>query len=326
LSKPLLPPRGIFVSTRLVFHRRLPAALKETVLQLMALAWGNEQFCTPPLTYLQLAEMTGKDPRTLRGHLRGLRSLQAVLHTHYITSGTFSVTLASWLFRSEPVGRAELGQEGLPRDALLALGSDPELAQPAEKLAAGDVAVGSGLEDGDGAAARAKAGAVGGEPTGGIARWIDPAIPAGTVRELSSPGAAQLPPDSVNAETPAPEAKEAPSIKRRRAVSLPAGDKPRSERTLSQAIQKELLAGGVFPTLLPEVTASPYSEANLRALLAWCRIDAPDAAARLFIGRMRAGAQAPRAYHGKPCDVCGHYGKHKPGCRRSYAQDIYASP
>jgi hypothetical protein len=326
LSKPLLPPRGIFASTRLVFHRRLPASLKETALQLMALAWGNEQHCTPPLTYLQLAEMTGKDPRTLRGHLRALRSQQAVLNMHYTTSGIFSVTLASWLFRNEPVGRAELGQEGLPRDALLALESDPELAQPSEKLAAGDIAPGSVLKDGDGAAASMKAGAVVAEPTAGIARWIDPAIPAGTVREPSSPAEAQLPPGRLNAETQLPEAQEAPVAKRRRAASLPVGDKPRSERTLSQAIQKELLAGGVFPTLLPEVTASSYSEVNLRALLAWCRIDAPDEAARLFIGRMRAGAQAPRAYHGKPCDVCGHYGKHKPGCRRSYAQDIYASP
>jgi hypothetical protein len=96
-------------------------------------------------------------------------------------------------------------------------------------------------------------------------------------------------------------------------------------RRLTKALEQELLAFGVFPVLLREVANSSYSEADLRALLAWCRVDAPDTAAGLFIGRMRAGARAPRAYHDKPCDVCGQYGRHAPNCRRSYAQDIYVT-
>jgi hypothetical protein len=96
-------------------------------------------------------------------------------------------------------------------------------------------------------------------------------------------------------------------------------------RALTKKLQAELLERGLFPMLLAEVAASSYSEADLRALLAWCSADSPERPAGLFMGRLRAGARAPKVYRGVPCPVCGQYGKHAADCRKRFSQDIYNS-
>lgn len=250
MSKPLIPPRGIFATSGLLFDSSLPASVKETVLQLMALTWNSPQHCTPVLTVSQLANLTGKTPRTLRGHLQALLAEQIILERQVVDGGRFILTLADWLFKNtqyKPGGVAAL--EGEANRPPLASRTHAAGERPASKRPA-----------------------------------------ASKPRAVTGKGA-----------------------------GAPAG------RVLSKKLEQDLLAFGVFPTLIDEVASSSYSEADLRALLAWCRIDAPDTAAGLFIGRLRAGACAPRAYHGEPCDVCGQYGRHAPNCRRSYAQDIYVT-
>ena len=71
MSRPLLPPRGIFIPSTLLYDRKISPAVRDTWSQLRGLAWG--QISTPPLTYQQIIEMTGKSQSTLFEHMRLLR-------------------------------------------------------------------------------------------------------------------------------------------------------------------------------------------------------------------------------------------------------------
>ena len=95
---PLLPPRGIFAVTSLVFDQELPSSVKETLLQVMALAWANPTHETPPLTYYQLARLTGKSPTTLHGHVAVLRNYRAALRLRRAERGALVFSLADWLY------------------------------------------------------------------------------------------------------------------------------------------------------------------------------------------------------------------------------------
>jgi hypothetical protein len=99
----------------------------------------------------------------------------------------------------------------------------------------------------------------------------------------------------------------------------------KSMRTLSPLLREKLLGAGVFPTLLDEVAVSPYSEDDLRALLAWAQADKPAGPARLFIYRLRARANPPEAFRHPPCPYCGlSGGEHTPDCRGRYLAGAYA--
>jgi hypothetical protein len=93
----------------------------------------------------------------------------------------------------------------------------------------------------------------------------------------------------------------------------------RSMRVLSPELHEKLLAAGLFSTLLDEVAVSPYSEEDLRALLAWSEQDKPDNLAAFFMYRLRARANPPEAFRMPPCPQCGMPGgKHKDDCGRRY--------
>lgn len=69
--KTLLPPRGVFVPTKILFDKSFTPTVRDTAAQLLALSWGSKE--TPPLSFEQLKEITGKSIPTLYGHLRLLR-------------------------------------------------------------------------------------------------------------------------------------------------------------------------------------------------------------------------------------------------------------
>jgi hypothetical protein len=116
MSRPLLPPKGVFIGTRVVYDAHLPATVKETLLQLMALTWQSHSHCTPPLSYALLTHLTGKSARTLRGHFQMLRSYQAVLRLQPAGTGQFILVLADGLFdnRIEMADAPARGGETLP--------------------------------------------------------------------------------------------------------------------------------------------------------------------------------------------------------------------
>jgi len=76
MSRSLLPPRGIFVPSRLIYARNLPPAILQTWVQLRGLAWGAYE--TPSLSFNQLFEITGKSQSSLYGHLTFLRNWGAL--------------------------------------------------------------------------------------------------------------------------------------------------------------------------------------------------------------------------------------------------------
>lgn len=89
----------------------MPANLKDTLIQLIALAWSSLTHSTPPLTYPQLAKLTGKPMRRIFGHIAVLRDEYAALRLQSTGNGIFVVTLADWLF---PPPRPGLGVDEKP--------------------------------------------------------------------------------------------------------------------------------------------------------------------------------------------------------------------
>jgi len=72
VTKPLLPPRYVNGPVDLIFDLEIPAGIKETFLQLRALAWDSTE--TPRLLWSELTRITGKPQSTLYNHLAFLRN------------------------------------------------------------------------------------------------------------------------------------------------------------------------------------------------------------------------------------------------------------
>jgi hypothetical protein len=98
MTKPLIPPNGLFVSSQVLFHPTMTAALKDTLIQMMALTWGDKSRMTPVLTYALLEQLTGKSVRRLYGQFTVLRKTYSAFKLQNAGNGTFVLTLAEWLF------------------------------------------------------------------------------------------------------------------------------------------------------------------------------------------------------------------------------------
>ena len=105
ISPPLLPPRGIFIPTRLIFHPQLPPAVLLTWIQLRCLAWDG--WSVPPLTIPELASLLDIHPPRLNRHLSLLRSISA-LRWRSTWQGTITIS-----FSDEPSDKPE-NQPGSP--------------------------------------------------------------------------------------------------------------------------------------------------------------------------------------------------------------------
>jgi hypothetical protein len=107
MPKPLLPPRGNFISTRLIFHADIPAPMLITLIQLVALSWNSQNKMTCPLTYRALADLTSKSVRTIYGHLSALQNTYAALRLQSTGDGIFVVVLADWVFPTPKSGETD---------------------------------------------------------------------------------------------------------------------------------------------------------------------------------------------------------------------------
>ncbi len=141
MSRPLLPPRGLFIRTGLLFDRRIPSAVLPTLLQLMALAWGSREHATPPLPMRALCDITMRPPRTLYGHLAVLRDQLAALRMLPAGDGLVSLVFADWLYppaQGSP-GATAGGAPPAPAGAdpfrqLLQMPDEEEQATPSPRL------------------------------------------------------------------------------------------------------------------------------------------------------------------------------------------------
>lgn len=95
----LLPERGIFVPTSMIFHPQLPAAALVTWIQLRCLAWRS--WNTPPFSLSELASLTGIHPDRFQRHLSQLQSISA-LSIHITGNGKYIVS-----FPEEPLIQEE---------------------------------------------------------------------------------------------------------------------------------------------------------------------------------------------------------------------------
>ena len=89
MPRPLLPPRGIYIPTTILYNRELSPTVIHTWIQLRGLAWGQDE--TPELSILQLSELTGKSRSTIFGHMALLRQWGA-LRWRSSDDGTLIVT------------------------------------------------------------------------------------------------------------------------------------------------------------------------------------------------------------------------------------------
>jgi hypothetical protein len=136
MPKPLIPPRGFFISTQVLFHPTMTAALKDTLIQMIALTWGNKARMTPVLTYPVLEQLTRKSARRLYGQFTVLRKMYSALELQKAGNGTFVLVLAGWLFESSrdennsfkqtPVKEEELTHLESREDIVLLNDSDQE--------------------------------------------------------------------------------------------------------------------------------------------------------------------------------------------------------
>ncbi len=77
MTHSLLPPRGIFVPTQMIFNTQIPSAVLVTWIQLRSLAWSG--WVTPPLSVPELASIIGIHPARLQRHLAQLQDISALV-------------------------------------------------------------------------------------------------------------------------------------------------------------------------------------------------------------------------------------------------------
>ena len=76
MNHSLLPARGIFVPTQMVFNTQLPSVVVVTWIQLRCLAWSG--WNTPPFSLPELASLIGIHPARLQRHLSQLQDISAL--------------------------------------------------------------------------------------------------------------------------------------------------------------------------------------------------------------------------------------------------------
>jgi hypothetical protein len=91
MPRPLLPPKGVFIPTFMIYHRSLPPSLLQTWVQLRGLAWGRT--VTPCMPFKEIAAIIGKSPSTLYRHMSQLRNL-AALSWRTTVSGSIIVSFS----------------------------------------------------------------------------------------------------------------------------------------------------------------------------------------------------------------------------------------
>jgi hypothetical protein len=99
MTSALLPPRGIFIPTHMIFNPQLPPAVLVTWIQLRCLAWRG--WDTPPFSISELATLIGIHPNRLHKHLSHLKDISAL---SWRTAGHGKLILS---FPEEPSAKPE---------------------------------------------------------------------------------------------------------------------------------------------------------------------------------------------------------------------------
>jgi hypothetical protein len=111
MPTPLKPPRGAFIATGILYHPDLTPAVKDTLMQLLGLAWRTNGRETLPLSLNQLSHLTGKPVKTLYGHIAVLRDTHSALRMQDAGDGAVIFLFADW---TRPALSASKGYSGKP--------------------------------------------------------------------------------------------------------------------------------------------------------------------------------------------------------------------
>lgn len=291
-TAPLLPPRGIFVSTRLMFDHELVPHLKITLLQLMSIAWRSPDHTTPKLNYSVLVNTLAKDERTIRGHLTLLRSYHAALRLRYAEPGQFYIILADWLYANDGP-RAGVNTPEYPADGLPAESAPADVEDCSRIPLPDQLRINQNQEEEE--------------------------------ERLNNDLLLNVN-DQVLDHYPLDQERTVDAGWMAQGEGGQEGAEEEVDFTVPGKLRERLLERGLFPTLLDEVAAraarDTYTVDELNALLDWSIADEPQFPAALFMGRLRKGARAPEQYQNPACPRCGQRGKHAAGCPRGYSADF----
>jgi hypothetical protein len=149
MGRPLLPPRGVFVPTSILYDLELSATVRDTWAQLRGLAWGQNE--TPELSPAQITSISGKSQSVVYGHLAMLRAKGALrwrssrhgtlIFTFYDSQG-FSGNQENCSDESE--GEAVIFQDSGNQESL---DSPPSLIPPQTKVKEGGKFLNSGKKE-----------------------------------------------------------------------------------------------------------------------------------------------------------------------------------
>jgi hypothetical protein len=108
----LLPPDGwVRISTRILYHKRLPASVRDTYCTLRPAAWAGQE--TPELSWSQIEKLTRKDRATVYRHMLTLVNIGAMLW-RTASVGTIIVTFTDGIGdgkRAPPILKNENSQK-----------------------------------------------------------------------------------------------------------------------------------------------------------------------------------------------------------------------
>ncbi|MBT7191788.1 MAG: helix-turn-helix transcriptional regulator [Anaerolineae bacterium] len=76
MSRPLIPPTKVCIPSDIVFSRTISSPIRDIYIQLRGLAYGRTE--TPPVSFSQLSNITGKSVSTIYGHMAVLRDRGAL--------------------------------------------------------------------------------------------------------------------------------------------------------------------------------------------------------------------------------------------------------
>ena len=110
VSRPLFPPRGLFVPITIIKDHSLPETVRFTWIQLRCLAWGRSE--TPVLSMKQIVDILGKKQSAIYKHMAMLRD-QGALRWRPAGCGTFIVSFPDHLQDDRSSGVCETNSKRL---------------------------------------------------------------------------------------------------------------------------------------------------------------------------------------------------------------------
>jgi len=99
MTQSLIPRRGVYISSGILFHPDMSGPVAYTLMQLIALCSSNRARMTAPLSFHTLSGLTRKSVRTLYGHFSVLQNNYAALRLQTAEGGIFMAASAGRLAR-----------------------------------------------------------------------------------------------------------------------------------------------------------------------------------------------------------------------------------